>query len=505
MKGMTRCRRIILVGLAMLLTSGALLAAEPKYGGTLTIAIPVDPGTFDPHYYRSMVDLMVDRLMLETLVTFDADAKIIPELATHWERVDDLTWRFWIREGVKFHDGTPLDAEAVKISLERSFKSPYGYLDKDLFGSVEVEDTHVLTIHTLAPYPTLLNDLAICITAIHSPKALAEYGDQIGMHPTGTGPFKLESYKPNEETVLVRNDDYWGGAPYLDKVVFRPIPDPATRLLAFEAGTVDVIIDPAPEQVVKYERDSRYTVVKGPNTRIVWLGFNCGAEPFNNRLLRQAVAYAINYEEIINHICEGQVRPAAGPVPPELMTKPIERWFTYDPARAKKLLADAGYPNGLSVELWTGEGRYLRDREIAETIARQLSEIGIDVTAKVWEWGAYWSAIMAHQQQMYIIGAGYANASALGPLKGLFKTGVPYNHSNYSNATFDALIDLALATLDPVEREEVILAAQRILLADAALVPLYNKLGIYVMPSTVHGFQMIPVETIRLHRTWIEH
>ncbi|GAG80171.1 unnamed protein product [marine sediment metagenome] len=122
----------------------------------------------------------------------------------------------------------------------------------------------------------------------------------------------------------------------------------------------------------------------------------------------------------------------------------------------------------------------------------------------MWEWGAYWAAVMNHEQQMYMIGAGYANGAAFAPLKGLFKTGVPYNHGNYSNATVDALIDLAGKTLDPVENEEVLLAAQRVLMADAALVPIYNKLGIYVMSAKVRDFEMIPVETIRLDKTWIE-
>ncbi|GAG80176.1 unnamed protein product, partial [marine sediment metagenome] len=110
-----------------------------------------------------------------------------------------------------------------------------------------------------------------------------------------------------------------------------PISEPTTRLLAFESGDVDVIIDPLPQKVAQYEKMDNYRVVKGPNTRIVWLGFNSGAEPFDNKLLRQAVAYAINYEDIIEYVCEGQVRPAPGPVPPEVMTKPIKTWFTYDP------------------------------------------------------------------------------------------------------------------------------------------------------------------------------
>jgi peptide/nickel transport system substrate-binding protein len=478
--------------------------SEPQYGGSLRIALQVEPYTFDPNYYKSMVDLMVDRLMYETLVTFDAEARLIPELATRWERVDNLTWRFWLREDVLFHDGTPFTAEAVKISLERAYESPYGYIDKTLFDSVTIESDYVITINTTAPYPTLLNDLAIAIDAIYSPTAIAQYGDDIKMHPVGTGPFVFDQYVPKQKVVLKANPAYWGGAPYLDEVVFLPIPDPTTRLLAFEAGDVDVVIDPLPQVVEQYEASADYTVVKGPNTRIVWLGFNSGSGLFTDKLLRKAVSYAINYPAIIEYVCEGWVRPAVGPVPPELLTNPIENGFTYDPVLAKEYLAQAGYPEGLKVKIWTGEGRYLRDREIAETIATQLAEIGIEAEVTVWEWGAYWTAIMEHTQEMYMIGAGYANASAYSPLKGLFSTGVPYNHGNYSNATFDALISLAGQTLDSAEHEEVLLAAMRILMTDVALVPIYNKLGIYVMPSKVHDFGMLPVETIRLHRTWIE-
>ncbi|MCL5046612.1 MAG: ABC transporter substrate-binding protein [Actinobacteria bacterium] len=489
--------------LALVLT-GCGGGAKPKDEGqadkpkVLRVSLASDVLTFDPHNYRAGTDVMLQNFIYETLVTYDKDMKIVPKLAVSWKQIDPKKWEFKLRDGVQFQDGTPFDANAVKISLERASKAPRGSGFVGFVDKVDVVDKSTVVINLKTQFGPILNNLANPVASIISPDALQKYGDQITRNPVGTGPYKLVQWTPNEKAALEKNPKYWGKAPQIDRLEFKPIPEESTRLMALKSGEVDAIENPAPHEIANLKKDPNFQVIMTPRARNVWLGFNVKDKTLQNKKLREAIAHAVDRSAIVKSVLEDMGREARdGFIPPELVKTDPPIRFDYDVAKAKALMAEAGYANGLELNLWTPNDRYLRDRQVAEVIQQQLKQIGINAKITVMEWGSYLAALGRHEQQLYLIGWGFMTGEPSQAMRQTLFTGNAFNYTNYSDKTFDDLLGKAEQEPDPGKRQAIYQQMQQKILAeDVVAVPLYYMYNTFAVSKKVQGFYLTPIELI---------
>jgi len=473
-------------------------------GGTLRIGTRVDPQSFDPHHYKAGgIDLAVLDLLMDGLVTFDRRMNIVPQLATSWEWLDNTTLRFELRQGVVFQDGTPWNAEAAKVNFDRiataaEVKGYYGQI-----ASTTVVDDYTIDLNLAAPYAPILRNLAAPVGGMLSPAAIDELGDEIARKPVGTGPYMLQEWSPNERLVLVKNPTYWGTPFNLDELILRPFPEEATRLLAFQAGELDVIQDPVPSTVKALEQDDRFQVVRATQLRNLWLGIENGDETLENLKLRQAIAHAVDRDALVNLVAEGLADVAEGLIPPDMMGLPPVA-YPYDPDKARELLAEAGYADGVTLNLWAPQGRYLKDKEIGEALQAQLKEVGINAELQIWEWGAYNKAILEHEQQLWVQGWGFLAGDPEG-LRSLLHSEGAFNSFNLQDPKVDELFDQGVSTSDEAGRKAIYGELEQLLVQDlATVVPIYFQVGIYATTKEVHDFYPHPLELIDITQAWIE-
>lgn len=487
----------LVLALAVLGGNAPALRAQPG-GGTLRVAVGTDLETLDPHNYRSGFDLLLDDLVYDTLIGLDEQFHPVPRLALSWQPLTPTTWRFRLRPNVKFQDGTPCDAAAVKVNLERMSRALKGSRFYGEIKQVAVVDPLTVDVTLTRAFAPFLPNLGYPVGGIISPAALAKYGRDITQHPVGTGPFRFEKWDPNSQVVLVRNDGYWGKAPAIGAVVFRPMNNAATRMLAIRGGDVDVAADPPANDIARLRRAPQFAVGITPQARVLWLGFNFADKFLQNRALREAIAHAVDRHAIVSQVLEGIPREATqGIFPPEVMKVPFGDSYDYSPSKAKALLARAGYPNGLDLQLWATEGRYFGDKPIAETVQQELQQVGIRAAVRIMEYGAYVDAVARHQQQLWIIGWAFTpHPDAM--LRGVFQSRSAANWSAYRNADFDQALDRAVGLIDPAQEQHAYLGIEKMLFADVAAVPIYYSVNVYVMSKKVHGVVPKVNETLDL-------
>ena len=486
---------------ALVLTALGSTSAATR--SELRIAVGTDAETFDPHNYRSGYDLLLHDLITDTLVGADKNMKPVPRLAVSWQQTNNVTWRFRLRQGVKFHDGTPFNAEAVKINFERNAKALKGARFYGEIQEVRVIDASTVDFVLKRPFAPFFLNLTMPVGGMISPEQLAK-----GIDPTktlmGTGPFKLAEWVPNDRVVLVRNPDYWGKAPKLERVVFRRIREESTRHLALLRREVDASVDP-PAHQLKGLRDSLiFDVIIEPQARVLWLGFNFKDGVLKDKRVREAVALAVDRKAIVEQVLEGVPREAdVGVLPPELLaTRPPLR-FASNLDRARQLLAQAGYAGGLRVTIWTPHGRYFGDKTIAEVLQAQLARIGVTATVRVMEYGAFVDAVARHEQQLWIIGWAFTpHPDAM--LRGVFHSRSAANWTAYNNPEFDRLLEEAVAITDPARVAQAYWNIQKVLMDDVALVPIYYAVNVYAVNKKVHNFRTHPLELLDLSETVVE-
>lgn len=507
MRGALRGTLVLVV--LVLLLAGTLFAApgqQPQRGGRIVIAVGTDVLTFDPHNYRATTDIIVDRLIYDTLVTLDMQMRLRPNLAVRWLNLGPTAWRFDLRRDAKFSDGTPVDARAVKISLERAAKAPRAAGFVGAISQVDVVDDHTVVINTSRQFAPLLNHLTSPVAGIISPAALERYKEQIDRNPVGSGPYLLKEWIPNQRTVLVPNPTYWGRAPYISEVVFRPIGDESTRYLSFRGGEVDVLSDPPPHLLNQLKADRSVEILMSPATRDFRIGFTVSHPVLQDVRVRRAIALAIDRASLVKFVAEGLAREAdCGVIPPELMrTNPCVS-LEYDVNKARAALSEAGKAGGFDLDLWTPEGRYLRDKAIAEAIQQQLGQVGIRARLRVMEWGAYLDALGRHEAQAFIIGWGFTTGDPATAMRQNFWSRSAFNYSNYRNADLDRMLDEAEAEFNPARRAQMYQRMTEMLFVrDVVGKEIYHKNNIYAVRRRVHNFGAHPLELVDLTDTWVE-
>lgn len=464
--------------------NGAAEAAS----GQLIIAQSSDVLTMDPHMHRNRPTQNVVHNVFESLVNMDNELDPVPELATEWDQDDDLTWRFTLREGVTFHNGDAFTAEDVKFSIERILDpeqaSPRASM-LEMIDTVEVEDDHTIVITTGEPAPTLLAGLAV--NEIVPAGYVQEVGDEeFADAPVGTGPFTFEQWVPNESVTLTAYADYWDGAPGVDGVVFRPIPEVSSRMAALQSGDAHIAADIPPDLSGELSGDTEAVSVSG--TRIFFLAMNVTQAPFDDHEVRVAVNQAVDKQTLVDALYEGNARELNQPAFPEMVgySDDVEG-YEFDQEAASAVLE--GVDTAIEIDVIEP------DRTLAEAVAGQLQAAGLNVSVSVLEDQAFQDAIESGSSMAYLSSWGVAEGDAdvimarhfWSPSReGAFYTG-------YTNDELDTLIRDARSTVDNDEREELYAAATEIVVDEAPWAPLLNPEEIYGVSSQVSGWDPSPI------------
>lgn len=477
-----------------------------------------DSESLDPGSTTDGESSRVTKQILEGLLEFDKESfEVTPGLAHDWEVSEDgLTYTFYLEEGVKFHDGTDFNAEAVKINFERWADPSHEFAFADdgyvysmygtMFGGYKGDEGHVIkeinvvNDHEIQfvlnkPLGFFLQNLAMSYFAITSPAALEEYGAKINENPVGTGPFKFVSWSKDDSIVLEKFEDYRvEGLPKLDQVIFSVIPDNASRLIALKSGEIDIMDGLNPDDAAGVESDDNLVLYERAENNFGYVGFNVEKEPFTNKTLRQAISHAIDRQAIADALYAGYAVPAKNPLPPSYMGYNDEvEAYEYDVEKAKELLAEAGYPDGLEIELWTMPVArpYMPDPEtVAVIIQSNLAEIGITANIVREEWAPYLEKTMNGEHQMYMLGWSGTNGDPDYFLSSLLH-GSNVGTSNrefYANPDVDALLDQAKVAIDQEERAELYKQAQELIAEDAPMVPLVHSRPVLATTAAVKNY-----------------
>jgi len=467
----------------------SLVSVKPlKYGGTLKVGLKWDTHTFDPHFaHTTPSDIYVSQIF-EPLVVTGFNFRHVPCLATHWEMPNPLTYVFYLRRGITFHDGTPFNATAVVYSFNRvmdpNVGSPFRGEVVDIVEEVEMVDLYTVKFKLKRPDADFLT--VVGMIYIVSPSAVEKWGEEFSSHPAGTGPFKLKEWVPGSHTVFTANDNYWGRRPYIDELVFRVIPEDAVRLVELETGNIHITqVDIYEEVVTKFMENPDYVVGKPPNFSPRFIAFNLRLPIFQNVKVRKAICYALNPKEIVDSIYLGFAEVAYGPICNHTAWwNPNLPHYEYDPEKAKELLAEAGYPEGFEVTLLVGE--YGRWPDEAIIIQHQLQKVGIKVNVQVLEWAAYMERLMAGDFEITIFGGGMPSPDA--HLRWFYKSNAPYNFWGINDSRIDELIALEQTTPNFEERKTIFEEIHRLIYEEAYLAYLYVRSPANLWSAKVKGY-----------------
>jgi peptide/nickel transport system substrate-binding protein len=470
-----------------------LLSLNFAYGAdqdTIVIAQGVDPTTLDPHNHYETPAFNVCLNLFDTLLQRDDQVKIEPLLATSYKIINETTWEFNLRKGVKFHNGEDFDATSVKFSLERMI-DPKNKLRQVQMGQVldhvDIIDPFKVHIVTKKPYPAL--DATLCsVGSILPPKYVQEKGAAyIATNPVGTGPYKFVRWSKDDQVLLQANENYWRGAPKIKKVIFRPIPEATTRVAGLQTQELDIIVNIPPHLERLMNWKGRSFVSKVPSVRVIFMAFdNLTGGPAADRRFRQAVAQAIDLDTIIKKVLEGNAIRLGSPLTQyHFGYDPAIKPYDYNPELAKKLLAEAGYAKGVDFVINSSNGRYLNDKDIAEAVAGDLRKAGIHASVKTHEWGNYMTITYRHTAgPLYLLGWGNTSFDADGSLFGLLRTGQVL--SSFTNSKLDSLLDQGQATMDQKKRQKIYSEACKIIKDDVAYAFAYQQMDIYGVNERVN-------------------
>jgi len=457
---------------------------------TLRWANQGDPQTMDPHSQNEALTNAINNHVYESLVGRGDNLELVPELAERWQQTGPLTWRVWLRKGVKFHDGSPFTADDVVFSVERA-ALPTSQMTQyaQAMGKPIKVDSHTLDFKLDKPNPIFLEHattfhiMSRAWSIAHKTEKPLDFKNReetfAGRNANGTGPFMLKSREPDVKTVLVKNPNYSGGRKItgnLQEVVFTPIKSDATRVAALLSDGVNFVQDPAPQDVQRLTQSPGLKVVQGMENRIVFFGMDQardellysnvkGKNPFKDKRVRQAVYQAIDIDAIVKNTMRGQAQPTGCVTPSPLgcFAELEPRAFKYDANAARKLLEDAGYPQGFEVGLDCPNNRYVNDEEICIAVSSMLAKVGIKVKLNAMPRAQYFPKLEKYDTSFYMLGWGGSITDAqtmLDPIMHSPPTAKSskgsWNFGRFSNAKLDQLIDAAAVETDAAKRKETV-------------------------------------------------
>lgn len=494
------------------LTSTALFGLTLAVGGIapgqaqaqeLRIGLSAEPSALDPHYHNLGPNNQIARTIFDTLIRDDEAQRPIPGLAESWKPIGETTWEFKLRKGVKFHDGSPFTAADVVFSMARPAKvpnapSPFTLFTRS-FKEIKVIDDHTIQFITDGPRPLLPSDVKnVAIMSAKAAKADVAEGMTTealskGEGLIGTGPFKFVEWARGNRLVLAANAGYWGGKPSWEKVTYRPMSNDASRVAALLAGDVDMIENPPPADMKKLRENPNVKISQAVSNRLIYIHLDsftdapvgiaeatAGKNPLKDVRVRKALSMAINRDAITSRIMEGLGVPANDFLPhPMFGTRKDAKLDAYNADAAKKLLADAGYPNGFTITLGSPNDRYINDAEVAQAVASQWTRIGVKTKVDAVTRTVFFKNRDEFKYSAYLAGWGASTGEMSDPLRALVATpnrekGMGgTNKGRYSNPAMDAVLEEALKTVDDKKREELLQKGSKLALDDYGLIPLH--------------------------------
>jgi len=496
-----------------------------RVGGTLVFAQADDAVTLDPADATDGFSVNNVSNIFDTLVRFKPqNTEVEPSLAESWTvSSNGLQWTFNLRKGVKFHDGTPFNAEAVKFNIERQLdeKHPFhngtfSYVEVALpnVKGADVVDDSTVRFNLSVPYAPFITNMAMFSNAISSPTAIKQYGKDYFKHPTGTGPFKLVEWVQKDHTTYEANRDYWAGRPCVDRLIMRAIPDNTVRLLEMEKGNVQIMDQVNPPDYDRIHNNKDLVLFTSAGLNTAYIAMNTETAPFSDRRVRQAVNHAINKKALVDAFYAGIAQPAKNPIPKTVWGYNDKvQDYGYSPDEAKKLLAEAGFPNGIDTELWwPNRARpYLtQPQKIAEAIQQQLAQANIRAKLVTFESGTYLAKMRNGEQPMGIIGWIGDNGDPDNFLYALLDKdnavrGKAQNYAFYKSDSVHRLLIQAQQVTDQSARAKLYEQAQEIIHRDAPWVPLVHGANVAAYRKDLENFPGKHIlEIFWLHRVWVK-
>jgi peptide/nickel transport system substrate-binding protein len=495
---------------------GAYGAATAAFCANLTIGLGTDVTAIDPHYHNLTPNNNVAAHIYGYLVERNEKSQPVPGLATEWKTLDPTTWEFKLRKGVKFHDGSEFTAADVVASMERVPKvvnspSPFTAYTKQI-QRIDVVDPYTIRFKTATPYPLMPTDLTQ-VAIISKQFAAASTEDfNSGKAAVGTGPYKVVKYVKSDRLELARNDNYWAGKTPWEKVTLRILPNDATRVAALLSGDVQVIENVPTSDAARMKSDKRISVSRVVADRLIYLhldsdrdaspfvtdkaGAPLAKNPLKDPRVRKALSKAINRPAIVDRVMETEAIPSGQLVADFLFgsTKNLQP-EKYDPDGAKKLLADAGYPNGFGLTIHAPNNRYVNDAKVAQAVAQMLARVGIDTKVVAMPSSTYFTQATDLKFSFMLVGWSTGTGESSSSLKALLMTynrdkgyGTA-NRGRYSNGKVDALTEDALAIVDDAKREAMLQRATELAINDTGIVPLHFQVNLW---ATREGITYVP-------------
>lgn len=499
-------------------------ATTPKRGGTLVVGLRGPVLTLDPADYRDRITETVLRNIFDGLVTRTVNNEVVLELAESATLIDPTTWEFKLKKGVTFHNGEALTAEDVKFTFDRiiteggiEYPEKHTAARKGLIAplqSVEIVDDYTVRFHLSSPWPVFMQML------VHQQIVPKDYFEQVGTkgfieHPIGAGPFKFVEGKLSEQIVLERYENYYGGADalppvgpaFVDRVIFKILPEDATRVAALQAGEVNIIQSVPAHMIPVLQEDPNIRVKTCGGTRPHFMEVNVKQAPLNDVRVRKALNYAVDVRTIIDKLYGGRATVLPGPLSPfnNFVDKTLKP-YGYDPAKAKALLAEAGYAGGFSLVIDVDA----TSKDLAEAIAGQLRNVGIDASVRVWDWAVLRPLLLAGERQATVSSWGDSAFDPVGYMEAKWHTyveGSTYgrgNYSQYSNPRVDELIKAGEVETDVAKRHEIYNEAQRIIWDEAPCVFLFVPQEVEACTANVMNWVPSPDSRINLHDVWLK-
>ena len=474
---------------------------------TLVVALSGEVMQLDPHIPESSSQGTVNRSLYDPLYYYTSEGAFDPALATDYKVSEDgCEWTFTLREGVKFHSGKEMTSEDVVATFQRIIDKADGITVTDFDGLIGAEavDTYTVKLITDGPIGNFMNLLAHSTGVILNSDAIKEHGTELGTYIDGTGPYKLADFEAGDHIYLEANEDYWNEVPAIKSVQLINVKESSTRLNMILSGQAQFAVEIAAQDVEQVENSDVAKVRYDATNRVAHIGLNCNYGPFKDVKVREALNYAVD-RDLITESIMGMSATAIDSVVADNVLGYVPGGYSYDIEKAKKLLAEAGYPDGFEFTLWTPDGRYLNDKDTCLTVASQLAEIGVIANVQTVDWATFLEKIRTDkdktEMQAYFMGWECTSREAGYTLKTLFLSSVQapegWNTMFYSNPDVDALYEKAIRTTDLDEREAILKEAITICNRDAAWIPCYVYQQISAEQNGLEGIEILPNQEIR--------
>lgn len=466
---------------------------------TITIAQGTGPVSMDPLKDSTLAMQAIYRTVYECLTATDGHGKVTPQLAESWSSVSDTTTQFKLRKNVKFSDGEPFDANTVAFTVKRMQDSKEASTKLAILSDVvrvDIVDPYTVNIITKGYSPFLLVNLSQLYMV--PPKYTADKGDAAALAPVGTGPYKVTEFTRDERVIVEARPDYWGPQPKVQKIVWRVIPEASTRIAALQSGDVDMISN-VPADSIQTLKNGGLTVAAGGAGLSMVLHLNTLAKgPLQDARVRRALNYAVDKESIVKNVLLGYGKVLDGQLPAvdDFGHNPALKAFPYDPAKAKQLLAEAGYPNGIDLQFAASSGRYLKDKETAEAIVSEMAAANIRVKLTLQEAGAFFEkARSGHCCDLFMIGWFASPQFDADKVLSWFSSSSPYSY--WHDAQFDTLLNQAREQKDQSKRQQLYDQATQLMYDQAPGVFLFEEDVIYAVGKKLAYWKPRPDDIIR--------